>query len=231
MMIGARLAMGARRRPYAYEVEYLESSGTQFIDTVVQADHDVGCEVDAEFVSISAENLPTVIGWEDGNANAGACVFLYEEDNNVSLNVASYYMGYDEVTIVYSAGVRFSAKLNILGSTRIEIKTDSELTYRDDVVFGNGGFVVPVSLFALKGADGVAYYHSYARIYSAKVSISSAVVRDFIPVCGHDGKGYMFDRVSGKLFGNSGTGEFILGPRVASNAARSTVTEGGDFVN
>ena len=27
-----------------------------------------------------------------------------------------------------------------------------------------------------------------------------------------DGVGYMYDRVSGQLFGNSGTGAFIVGP-------------------
>ena len=27
-----------------------------------------------------------------------------------------------------------------------------------------------------------------------------------------DGVGYMYDRVSGQLFGNSGTGDFIIGP-------------------
>jgi hypothetical protein len=37
------------------------------------------------------------------------------------------------------------------------------------------------------------------------------IVKDFIPVrVGNIG--YMFDKVSGKLFGNAGTGNFILGP-------------------
>ena len=36
-------------------------------------------------------------------------------------------------------------------------------------------------------------------------------VRDFIPVRVGD-VGYMYDRVSGDLFGNAGTGAFIIGP-------------------
>jgi hypothetical protein len=36
------------------------------------------------------------------------------------------------------------------------------------------------------------------------------LVRDFIPVRVGT-TGYMYDKVSGQLFGNSGTGEFILG--------------------
>ena len=39
----------------------------------------------------------------------------------------------------------------------------------------------------------------------------STLVRDFIPVrIGQTG--YLFDKVSRQLFGNSGTGNFILGP-------------------
>jgi hypothetical protein len=36
------------------------------------------------------------------------------------------------------------------------------------------------------------------------------LMADFIPVRVGD-VGYMYDRVSGQLFGNAGTGEFVLG--------------------
>jgi hypothetical protein len=37
------------------------------------------------------------------------------------------------------------------------------------------------------------------------------MLRDFIPVR-KGTTGYMYDKVSGQLFGNSGSGNFILGP-------------------
>jgi hypothetical protein len=49
-----------------------------------------------------------------------------------------------------------------------------------------------------------------ARIYSWKIYSSNTLIMDLIPV--RIGQiGYMYDKVSGKLFGNSGTGQFILG--------------------
>ena len=42
-----------------------------------------------------------------------------------------------------------------------------------------------------------------------------ALERDFIPVrvgSGANAVGYMYDRVSGQLFGNAGTGAFVIGP-------------------
>jgi len=48
------------------------------------------------------------------------------------------------------------------------------------------------------------------KLYGSKVYINSVLVRDLIPV--RVGQvGYMYDKVTGRLFGNSGTGSFILG--------------------
>ena len=55
-----------------------------------------------------------------------------------------------------------------------------------------------------KGGDTKRYY--YFKIWD-----KSTLVRDFIPVR-VGSTGYLFDRVSLKLFGNSGRGAFVLGP-------------------
>lgn len=47
-------------------------------------------------------------------------------------------------------------------------------------------------------------YHAFARV-------GNDMKMDFIPVR-KGNVGYMFDRVSGQLFGNAGTGAFIIGP-------------------
>lgn len=50
-------------------------------------------------------------------------------------------------------------------------------------------------------------------MFSFKILQNSTLVRDFIPV--RKGKtGYMYDKVSGQLFGNAGTGDFVLGPDI-----------------
>lgn len=52
-----------------------------------------------------------------------------------------------------------------------------------------------------------------ARIYRIKIYYDNVLALDFIPVR-KDGIGYMYDRVTGNLFGNEGSGEFILGPDI-----------------
>ena len=71
--------------------------------------------------------------------------------------------------------------------------------------------------FASSATNGTAEYYSddvtFVDIAHISISLNNIVLRDLIPV--RVGKvGYMYDKVSGQLFGNSGTGEFILGPDV-----------------
>ena len=56
---------------------------------------------------------------------------------------------------------------------------------------------------------------STIRIIEMVILRSGAELMHLIPVRKKD-VGYMYDRVSGELFGNAGTGAFIIGPDAAS---------------
>lgn len=65
-------------------------------------------------------------------------------------------------------------------------------------------------MFARHRQDNGVGNYSKAKIYYCKIWNGGALVRDFIPV--RVGQvGYMYDKVSGELFGNSGSGSFTLG--------------------
>jgi hypothetical protein len=49
------------------------------------------------------------------------------------------------------------------------------------------------------------------RVERFKITENNYLLYDFIPVR-IGTTGYMYDKVSGQLFGNAGTGSFILGP-------------------
>ena len=61
------------------------------------------------------------------------------------------------------------------------------------------------------GRKGSPIIFGKSRIAYCKVYDNGTLLRDFIPVRVGN-VGYMYDKVSGQLFGNSGTGSFILGP-------------------
>ena len=55
------------------------------------------------------------------------------------------------------------------------------------------------------------HYPSKGKISYCKLYDNNILVRDLIPVR-IGAVGYFYDRVSGQLFGNSGTGAFVIGP-------------------
>jgi hypothetical protein len=65
-------------------------------------------------------------------------------------------------------------------------------------------------LFARHRTDTVAGNYAKAKIGAVSITVGGSLVRDYIPVRVGT-TGYMYDRVSGNLFGNSGTGSFVLG--------------------
>jgi hypothetical protein len=91
-----------------------------------------------------------------------------------------------------------SGKITINGITQ---KLSSEIDWPNNPT--------PIILFN-RGRDTIIHRDIGARIYWFKVYLSNELILDMIPVrVGNIG--YMYDRVSGRLFGNSGTGEFVLG--------------------
>jgi hypothetical protein len=64
------------------------------------------------------------------------------------------------------------------------------------------------------------------KLYAFKIyDENNVLVRDYIPVRVGD-VGYMYDKVSGQLFGNAGTGEFVLGSDIIDYTAKDYIQDG-----
>lgn len=190
-MIAARqifLGRGAGAQlPYDAEVEYLESTGTQKIDTGLTF------------------NLP--------------CVFDF---SYYGLPSTYYIFGYNipwEIIIRVYVTWYFLERFNGWTFPRGQLAdVRGVLTSSGGTLELNGSVVATTSrtpnagaqmlLFALPTSTGTDY--CTMRLYRFAASSGEKSV-DLIPVR-KDGVGYMYDRVSGALFGNDGTGDFVIGP-------------------
>jgi len=123
-----------------------------------------------------------------------------------------------KITTYYWYGASSSADVGDLSTT----KTTYVITYNSLKKYQNNSIVkdlsfkteyvsnnVPISMFFCD-ESGDFYEHFLGEIYACQIYEGDTLVRDFIPVR-KGTTGYMYDKVSGNLFGNSGTGDFILG--------------------
>lgn len=196
--------MGDKKLPYDAEIEYLENSGTQWIDTnwIPDLTKDLRIECSAGWVRTDRGML--ISAWsqqtKDGN-NLSVELF--------SSKVLRTYAGQRDVVLS-----RNIEKLNVLYPIEITYTASNGLctmNIDNNTYSGNVSQIGRIlnTQSAVLGNDQ-SHRFPYGMFGEIKVYNPNLVI-DFIPVR-IGTTGYMYDKVSKQLFDNSGTGEFILGP-------------------
>ena len=197
-ILNRRRQMGDKGLPYDCEVEYLESTGTQYIDTRIIMHGD------------TSEFRMTYSGKTDEYFSCGVRQ-SYNDRAFVFSNGGSNWKTYNKYFLNYGTLSQMPTYLNdevihtvVMNNTVI---VDSQLLY----TFTTSSFTTSDTFYLFAGNTkdyGIRY--GYMRIYKCQFYENGVLVRDFIPVR-KGTTGYMYDKVSGQLFGNSGTGDFISG--------------------
>lgn len=183
--------------PYDAEVEYLESTGTQYIDTGVTADWSGLCveldmmlfaHSDNEADYFGATNPQTGFNYAGGFNSLGTFV----------LQIGTGWVNYGSQDD--------KRHLHIYDSPNNRAGIDGNYKSWNTWLTSSGNFYILQRL-----VGGIISHPSHNRHYRAKFIRNGSSIRDFIPVR-KGNVGYMYDRVSGQLFGNAGTGVFTVGP-------------------
>ncbi len=199
------------------ELEYLESTGTQYIDSLIVPSN--GYSIWVKFIDdsgtvcgVALSGNPTSYFAPFCRANSGAVYFYYNSYHLLGGNIAR----------------------NTLYEARLETTSDSATA----TVCNSGGSVISsgtavcvihnsksIYLFGIHGNNDALIEPFTGRIFSVQIYNNSTRLGDFIPALCPAGKSYvdgntgqtvtavsdkpgLCDRVSGRFFVNQGTGEF-----------------------
>lgn len=179
---------------YLTRIEYLESTGTQYVDTGIYSDATTIFSVDAQFTSWNTTS-PECFGSYNNR-------FAFGKINSTETT----YKFIVQTRTAISPSISLDTNRHVFvidaPSGVAKIDTTSKSFLRSITRSSN-----PLWLFNRSGASAPCN----ARVFGCKIEQNGVLVRDFVPV--RDGQtGYLYDRVSGQLFGNAGTSDFILGP-------------------
>lgn len=182
------------RLPNGYtELEYIESTGTQWIDTGVKPDQAYALKIKFQTEQSSAGGIAV----SDANWKSNGF--------GIWCNAATFGNGTMQTTEWH-------------GTTPIEIELSQQglfvngnLTWTPDTAT----FTVPanMTLFSLNRNGSIAEKLT-GKIYFAQLFKAGKSVRDFIPCIDPNGAVGLYDLVSGKFYRNAGTGSFTAGPEV-----------------
>ena len=186
-----------RTLPYDAEVEYLESTGTQYISTMLTP-----TRVHVGLKPIGAAT-PSYFDAYFGVNNSGSRTTGLYSDTKDTLIATNYNRNSVEFSALWGVfhNVCFDRDtVSVDGETKAFVTNFHET---DDAVKSFGLFDFPQRGSGPTPKSAI----SYCKMLDGEDNLMA----DFIPVRVGD-VGYMYDRVSGQLFGNSGTGAFVIGP-------------------
>lgn len=210
-------AGGGQVLPYDAEIEYLQSSGTQYIDTGISPSTNFECEIKAEFTQNQA-GYDTLLGSYTSTSEYGVALAIRAtyEANAGYIQFGANGSGTSLiVSSIQTLGLH-TYKTSLKNST---LKVDVDGTV-NSLTWGNGQSPssLPMYMFARNKGGGTIGNYSKAKVYYCKIWNGGNLVFDAIPV--RVGQvGYMYDRVSRQLLGNAGSGDFALGGDIIGNGA------------
>ena len=203
------------------QLEYIESTGTQYIDTGVNADNKLKLDMDMEFTSkgISTYKNPFGAIYNTGalrlhiNPNNASSVNIQTGPNNSNVPV---FNGYPYTT-------RFQSIIDILNktiTTRIDDTTqESTLTYTNSFNLNMNFW-----LFRRNANSEDLKYYSYNKLYYFRMYQNGTLVRDFIPCYRNsDNEAGLYDLINNVFYTNQGTGKFIKGPSIINTNNTKTI--------
>ena len=202
--------------PYDAEVEYLESTGTQWIDTLIPMQtirYSSSIEMKGMFLSWTS-GWPVIAGGKRVDDFCLCGIHANIDTVYARVNTKIVWMGWYNTPgllnkifkVSVSAGGSFVFTLGDVSYPPIAL--DETLCTSSET--GN------LSLFSYEDC----VRPITGRIYSVKVILHGETIYEAIPVrftnSNGQSEGAMYDRVSRKLFRNAGTGSFTIGPDVAT---------------
>ena len=183
--------------PYDAEVEYLEGTGKQYISTMM-----IPTRVHVGLKPIGPASPYYDNAYFGVNNNGSRTTGLVGETKD-TLKAVNYYYNSVEFSALWGEfhSVCFDRDtVSVDGETKALV-TDFYKTDKAIKSFGLFDLTQRATNSNPKSAI------SYCKMWDKE----DRLMADFIPVRVGD-VGYMYDRVSSQLFGNSGTGDFVVGP-------------------
>lgn len=212
MIIGKAITAGGSGKSYLLEelpegykrLEYIEATGTQYIDTGFKATNNTRVLMDFELIDKLSGTVHALFGARQ-TATSNVYIFLW-----TGSRFRSYYnTAYKEIGEAEVSGRRI-------------IDQNKEITNFDgsSIAYVNSEFETPntLKLLASDNAGSMTWYAS-AKLYSCKIYDNDVLIRNFIPCVNSSGEIGLYDFFNGEFYGNAGSGSFIAGNEIAAPKA------------
>ncbi len=188
------------------QLEYIETTGTQYIDTGIYPNGLI--RMTAKIETLRAGTEISAFSGVIHSGFTGVWQVVYSYQGGVDFNVSQQeivfsqsYVGIQDFDID-----QINKTIICNGITKYMTETP--------VAVEPGHSNIPLGRYQYEIGPGPSNFW-YGKIYFTKLYDNNILVRDMIPVLDKNGTPCMYDKVSNTFFYNAGTGDFIAGPAVS----------------
>lgn len=190
--------------PYT-ELTYIESSGTQYIDTGVIPNNTHRFELDYQFLGEGIGTSDSQIGCGEFNNTKRFCVSYPYSGNNFIFGIGS-----NITTSIAKNTNRNSFKIN-MPTLQYSIN-DSNFGFFSFTLATQSSFTFFAKGRITEGNVMTYEFQHFARFYGMKIYSDGTKIHDYIPVKDKNNVVCIYDKVTDDFLYNLGTGDFIAGP-------------------
>lgn len=185
------------------QLEYIQSSGNQYINTGVVPTPNTRAVIDAQ---ITAQTAASAAYLGERSGSGGTDKTAYELwSMSTGTNVSSDFFGN-----------RVSKTMSTIGIRVLIDKNKASVTINGSTITNKaaaGTATLPIFLLA-SNDKGTAAYGIAAKLYSCQLYDNGTLVRNFVPCKNASGAVGLYDTVGAQFYANAGTGAFTAGPEI-----------------
>lgn len=195
-----------RALPSGYtQASYIQSSGTQYVDTGFKPNQDTRVVMDAQILKDPGTSVAIYFGvrWDGGFFE------LYKAGSSANL------------TFLYNT--TYSQYFTVDYTLRRTVEINKNTATVDGVTksYPAGTFQSNLPLFLCADNEyGAEKSHTAMRLYSCQIYDNGTLVRDYVPCTNASGTAGLYDLVGAKFYANAGSGAFAAGSSASSVARK-----------
>ena len=185
------------------QLEYIQSSGAQYINTGFNPKSTSRVVMEFEFLK-----------------NATASPFMSRDISNDTNMFGVFNINGRLRSDFNTTKVSFSTGLSPLQKLIYDRNKNVCTIGTETITNANGTFSAPRPLFLFASDDsGTARFFTTGKFYSCQIYDNGTLIRDFVPCIAPTEAVGLYDTVGAQFYANAGTGTFTAGPEILPPAA------------
>lgn len=180
------------------QLEYIQSSGTQYIDTGFKPNQNSRVTCDFEYTSSVEEQT------------------IFMSRRTSAQDQFGLFHNESGWTFRYGEGSSVDNTIGIMDRILLDINKNVATLNEVKLTNGTATFNTNVNLMLfVRNTNGKLNNYAIAKLYACSIySDETTIIRNFIPCKNSSGVIGLYDTVNSQFYANAGTGTFIAGPEV-----------------